>query len=57
MPVNRNTNGNGGGAKCLNLFLFVSTVMFIVDSSLSISSLKQSAQERPSRAAEYEYTI
>lgn len=57
MPVNRNTNGNGGGAKCLNLFLFVSTIMFIVDSSLSISDLKEHARERPARATEYEYTI
>ena len=34
------SNQGGGGAKCVNLFLFVATIMFIIDSNIQISELK-----------------
>lgn len=34
------SNQGGGGAKCVNLFLFVATIMFIIDSSTRIKGLK-----------------
>jgi len=37
MPGN---NGGGSGAKCVNMFLFISTIIFIIDSSLDIAEMK-----------------
>lgn len=50
-------NQNGGGAKCINLFLFVSTVMFIIDNSMNIQFLKEKRSLFTSRFEEYTYTI
>lgn len=54
MPYNQN---GGGGAKCINLFIFVSTIMFIIDSSMSISDLKVTSSAHPEKQKQYEYTI
>jgi len=40
-------NQGGGGAKCINLFLFGSTIMFIIDASIGISDLKTLAEKYP----------
>jgi len=45
----------GGGAKCVNLFLFVATIMFIIDNSMRISELK--AENTKVGYGRYDFTI
>ena len=45
MPYNQ----GGGGAKCINLFLFVTTIMFIIDSAIEIKDLKNKINLYPDK--------
>ena len=49
------TNQGGGGAKCVNLFLFVATVMFIIDSMIEIGELE--TKNKHSGHGEYDFMI